>query len=269
MKLVFDIGGTKFRYAVSKDSKKIDFNEVRKTPEQYDEAMSIFTQIIGKYKKTGISGICIGIAGMFDSQREKLIYSPNLPDWEERDVKKDIASLAFQDPSKIFLENDAAVAGLGEAIDGSGKEFAIVAYLTVGTGVGGCRIVEKKIDRKVYGFEPGHMIIDENNNSDLESLVSGSGLKRKYGISSEHIKDADIWNNVERSLSVGIYNLLLLWSPEVIVLGGGLIEGNVINIEKVRHKVMLLNKTIPEIPEFRKSQLSDKAGLFGALNLQT
>lgn len=265
MKLLFDIGGTKFRVGFCKDDHSINSTEIFDTPQNYKQGLDLIKRIIERNKKTDVDTVSAGIAGMFDIQKEKLIHSPNLPDWERKEIKKDICSSGV---NNVFLENDALTAGLGEAVFGAGRNYKIIAYLTIGTGIGGVRIVEKKADEKTYGFEPGHMIIDKDKMLDLESLTSGSGLKKQYGISAQHIKDSSVWDEVEKNLSIGVYNMLLLWSPEIVIFGGGLIEENAINIERIRKKTEVINKVLPQIPEFRKSQLLEKAGLFGALCLK-
>ena len=70
------------------------------------------------------------------------------------------------------IANDTAVVGLGEAHRGAGIGYNIVTYITVSTGVGGTRIVDGRIDRRIYGFEPGHQTIDIDN-SVWEGSASG------------------------------------------------------------------------------------------------
>jgi len=82
------------------------------------------------------------------------------------------------------------------------------------------------------GFEPGHQIIDLDKafnksfacDGDVESMVGGGALKRLTGISNaEDVEDQSIWDNMSRLLAVGLNNIIVLWSPDTIVLGGGLV----------------------------------------------
>ncbi len=68
-------------------------------------------------------------------------------------LKKDLEKILNCD---VILENDALLAGLGESFYGIGQRFNIFGYLTISTGIGGCKFVNKKADENVFGFEPGH-----------------------------------------------------------------------------------------------------------------
>lgn len=86
----------------------------------------------------------------------------------------------------MFLANDADLVGLGEAVYGAGKGYKVVAYFTVSTGVGGARIVNKRIDKGVFSFEPGwQYVYGQGLNSCnrqmydfLEFFVSGTALAK-------------------------------------------------------------------------------------------
>ncbi len=276
MYLFFDIGGTRSRSVVSEDGRTL--GEVRKceTPERFEDIFENFSD----YKDMNFDAVIGGVAGVFDKDKDTLLKAPNLPGWEGKSIKK-----AFQDyfntPS-VYLENDANLAALGEACYGAGKGYGIVSYITVSTGIGGARIVDGKIDSHLWGFEPGHQIIDvdssiwpESKNFDTESLtqgsissyISGSALAERYGKEASELKDPAIWDEVERLLAVGLYNTIVHWSPEVIVLGGGMVLEDAVSIEKVRENLKKLMKIFPDIPEIKKAELGDRNTLFGCLSL--
>lgn len=262
MFLVFDIGGTNMRLAVSHDGKNIEEPKTLETPKDFDEGMSFF-------KKTAldlsdgekIKASAGGIAGPLDGKKEMLVSSPNLPGWVKKPLKKTIEKF-FDAP--VYVENDAAVAGLGEALVGAGRNHAIVAYITVSTGVGGARIVDGKIDKSSQGFEPGNQIIDMEGTT-LEAYISGEALRRKYGKSAENINDPDIWDDVAKKLAIGLNNLSVIWSPDIIVLGGSVMEKISLNTTKVYLKKYL--KIFPESPKLELAALGDSGGLYGALSM--
>ena len=166
----------------------------------------------------------------------------------------------------VFLENDAALAGLGEAVFGAGKGKKIVAYLTISTGVGGCRIVDGKIDENSQGFEPGHQIIfSDKNIITLENLVSGTAIEKKYGKKPYEIFDVKIWNNVANNLAYGLHNVAVLWSPDIIILGGSMMKKIGIPVERVKFHLSKILNIFPKPPLIKKSKLGDLAGLYGAL----
>jgi len=271
MFLVFDIGGTKMRLTVSRDGKNIEEPKILKTPKDFNEGMLIF-------KKTAMSlsdgekikASAGGIAGPLNRKKEKLINSPNLPGWVNKPLKETIEKFIN---APTHIENDAAVVGLGESLFGAGKDYAIVAYITVSTGVGGARIVDGKIDRSAMGFEPGHQIIEINGYlcptcgipGHLEGYVSGIAISKKYGKNPQDIIDNKVWDEVAYYLAFGIHNSLLHWSPDVIVLGGSMMED--ISLEKVRENLHKILSIFPKAPLIRRAELGDIGGLYGALSI--
>ncbi|MBI2018764.1 ROK family protein [Candidatus Daviesbacteria bacterium] len=270
MYLVFDIGGTKMRIAVSSDGRQITQSKIIPTPKDFDQAIQTFKKVadeISGGKK--IEVIAGGLAGPLDKDKTMLITSPHLGGWIEKPFKAELEKL-FGCP--VYLENDANLAALGEATYGAGVNHKIVAYLTISTGVGGGRVVNKKIDENSLGFEPGHQIIVPDGSpcncggkGHLESYVSGSGLERTYGKKAEEIKDSKIWDEVERYLAIGLNNVTVLWSPDIIILGGSVMQS--INIESVRTYLKEILTIFPRAPKIELAKLGDSVGLYGALSL--
>lgn len=202
-----------------------------------------------------------GVAGLFNKNRERLLGAPNLRDWINKPLK---LTLQNKICDKVFLENDAALAGLGEAIKGAGQNFDIVAYLTVSTGIGGAKIVKGEIDPHSLGFEPGQQIISLNGDTvRLEDLLSGTALEKKYGKKPPDIKDPEAWDNEAKYLAIALNNIIVEWSPDVVVLGGALM--NKIPLGKVNLYLKKILKITPEIPPLVRSALGDDSGLYGAM----
>ncbi|TSC86035.1 MAG: glucokinase [Microgenomates group bacterium Gr01-1014_16] len=221
MFVVFDIGGSKMRVGSVAGSKLTEV-KVEETPQNYEFGIGRLAEMVGKPER--LAG---GIAGRWNREKTQLIGSRNLRDWENRQIKKDLEKMSG---SEVILENDAVIGGLGEAKYGAGKNYDIVAYLVFGTGVGGARIVNKKLDVNYDGFEPGTMIVDYPQS--LEDKVKER-------------------NNVEKWLEVAVVNVKAMWSPEIIIIGGGL----------------GLNLELPKNPMVVKAELGDQAGLWGGLAL--
>jgi predicted NBD/HSP70 family sugar kinase len=213
------------------------------TPQDFSDFITVFRDSLAKIKgENNIDKVIGGLPGVLDEDRKSLVYSPNLSDWVGKPVKNELTRISG---SEVTLENDAALAALGEANFGAGKDFNIVAYLTVSTGVGGARIVDKKIDKKVFGFEPGHQIISidtSDNFADLESLVSGAGLLKSYHKKAEDIDDKKIWDKVSKYLAIGLNNTIVHWSPDIVVLGGALINNGKISIDNLKSKLIKILK---------------------------
>lgn len=260
MYFVFDIGGTHIRCAVSKNGESLDKEIKFKTPLFYKEGIDLLRRSAGEMAEgSSFSGIAGGIAGVRDPDT-KMFYHSRRPDWEGKDIAKDIAESLG---APCVLENDAALAGLAEAVFGAGKDFSIVAYVTVSTGVGGARIVDKKIDRNAFGFEPGHQIIHEGKT--LEEWVSGSAFQKRFGKPAEEVHE-DAWEEAATLFSYGLTNTIVHWSPDIVVLGGPLILKNThMFFERVTKKMHDTMHIFPRIPLFKKAALEDRTGLLGAL----
>lgn len=269
MFLIFDIGATNTRLAISKDGQTLKDIKIVPTNKDFENQIQLMTEVAKELLgEDSIESLAGGIAGTLNEDKSALIKSPHLPEWVLKPIKEELET-NFDCP--VILENDAMLGGLGEAVFGAGKDFPIIAYITIGTGIGGVRIVDKKIDRNSSGFEPGHQVISTDNTlcscggtGHLESYIAGSYLKGIYGANAENLKDEVIWTEVSKYLSLGLNNTIVHWSPDIVILGGA-IAGN-ISIETVNFNLSKQLKVLPK-PEVIRGFLDQEAGLYGALEL--
>lgn len=262
MYLVFEVGGSKTRIGFSSDGKILDSSQILSTPSDFNQIIPVLrdtAQILSAGKK--IISIAGGVPGVLDQTKGVLITAPHLQKWVGQPLKETLQNILG---AQVFLENDAALGGLGEAILGSGVGKKIVAYLTIGTGIGGARIVEGRIDDNALGFEPGHQIIDPEG-LEFEQYISGPTLEKEYGKPPERISDSIVWDEAAKRLALGLTNTIVHWSPNVVVLGGGLMEK--IPLERVRLHLGQYLKIFPTAPEIAKAKLGEFAGLHGALEI--
>lgn len=265
--LLVDIGGTKIRLALT--GRTIVRPEIVATPKRWSKIEAILSPAIKRVTHgQKITRIIGGVPGTLDDRQRVIRHASNLSGWNGHSLFTLFSRLAGT--KNIIFHNDANLAGLGEAVYGAGRGYAIVAYLGIGTGVGGTRIVNKKLDLAPAGFRPGHHILDADakavcacgQHGDLESLVSGSGLRRQYGQPAENLS-ASAYRRAARYLGLGLNNISVLWSPDVIILGGS-----------VMTSLWPFRKTIQEQLRYRldppriiRGRLGDMAGLYGALAL--
>ncbi len=272
MFVLFDIGGTKTRVAISKDGKAFE------EPVIFDTLQNFESGIV-KLKNTikGLSGVekiisvAGGIAGPLNEKKERLIGGPNLKDWIDKPLKEKLQEMLS---TKVHLENDSSMSALGEATNGAGSGYGIVAYITISTGVGGSRIVDGKIDSASVGFEPGHQIIDADNTlcpdcdgNDLEAYISGSAIEKRYRKKPYEITDNEFWDEIAKFLAYGLNNVAVHWSPDVIVLGGSMMKIPGIKISDVDRHLKDILKIFPIVPIIKKAELGDIGGLYGALEI--
>jgi len=261
MYILFDIGGTKMRIAGSRDGKTISEALVHETPQDFEQASAALQDAVKKIAEgETIEAYSGGIPGVV-SQDGTISSSPHIQSFEGQNIKKLFGNILVP----FYIENDAVLNGLGEATFGAGKGYEIVVYLTVSTGVGGARIVNKKIDAHRVGFEPGHQFIDYKNNLTLEAAISGSGIKARYGVTPPEIKDPKIWDTIHFEAAIGIYNTVLHWSPDVIVLGGA-VTFHHLSLPTIENHLKQMLAAFPVIPKLVRAEFEDTAGLYGALS---
>lgn len=260
--LLFDIGATRMRLAAySQGAKTFGKPKVFETPKKYEAAMKLIkTEAVNLCGKQ-IAGSAGGLAGVLDKSTGIIRHRGNLKDWQGKFFVHDLQKII---KGPVLLDNDTAVVGLGEAVFGSGKGFGIAAYVTVSTGVNGARIVNKKIDPTVYGFETGKQIIDESGKT-LEWYIAGSYLEKRFHKTPHEIKNKKIWKQVAGRLAVGLHNTIVHWSPEILVLGGGVM--NEMELENIVRELKKIKFPYPKLPVVKRAKLGGFGGLYGAMHL--
>ncbi len=263
MKLVFDIGGTSMRLARVDGAALRDVKKAA-TPPEGEHGFETLCELIERLAPDeGIEAIVGGLAGVLHEDGT-LLGSPNLPGWSGFPLARRLQE-RFHIP--VIIHNDSLLAALGEARYGAGRAHRVVAHLRIGTGVGGARIVQGKLEAHAKGFEPGHQVIDLSRGATLESLVGGASLARKYGASPSTLT-REAYREATRALSIGVWNLIVHWSPDVVVLGGSLMnEETAYRLADVRIETEKLRTVLAQLPEIRVGTLGDDAGLYGAVAL--
>lgn len=271
--VLFDIGGTNTKLAISDDLKGLKQIETFKTPADIEKVTEKIKLLITKKKLTNLVAIAGGIRGLLNEAKTGIYNDSILHRWANKSL---VALLEKQFDVPIYLENDTALAGLGEANFGAGKDLEIVVYHSVSSGVGGVRVVDGKLDEASMGFEPGHQVLDidrtvlgENIEPTLENLVSGIAVEERFGTKPYDIPQADVmWNELAEYLAQGLRNTVLYWSPDAIILGGSMITGDpAISVDMVRkYTVETLNGFV-DTPFITKGELGEEAGLYGAMSL--
>ncbi|MBI4054452.1 MAG: ROK family protein [Candidatus Doudnabacteria bacterium] len=262
---VIDVGASKSRIAFCRNLRNLGQVEVFSTQADFSGQMSMLRKRLHKMQNKGsLRAVACGVAGTLDAKKNRIVNTGHLPRWHGKYLG-DALRKVFRAP--VFLENDTALAGLGEARRGAGRRYAVVAYVTVSTGVNGVRIVDGKIDRNVSGFGIGHQIISVINQKPqtLEHFIAGAELRARFGKAPEKIASKSVWKDVERYLGYGLVNVLRFWSPGVLVVGGGIIAGEKINLSNVKRIAVAYARHYAESCPFLKAQLGDYGGLYGGL----
>lgn len=258
------------RLAVSSDKETIRESKIVPTPQDFEQGIQALKQVTDELSGgEKIEGVAGGIAGPLNKDKTCLAKSPHISGWINKPLKTELEKI-FN--CRVILENDTVMSGIGESVKGAGAGKKIVAFLAIGTGVGGKRIVDGKISEDSSNFEPGHQIIVADGNQcncggkgHLEVYVSGSYIEKVYHQKGEEIKDPQIWDEISKNLAIGLTNTVVHWTPDIIVLGGSVSKS--IPIEKVQAYLNEFLTIYPQAPEIVKATLGHDAGLYGALEL--
>jgi glucokinase len=283
-----DLGGTKIAGVLTTRTGKVMMDVQVPT-----EAAKGQTQVINNIIKAirmliqsqKVKTRCIGIGapGPIIYEKGIVIEPPNLPGWKKVNLKK-ILEKEFKLP--VSVDNDANCAALAEAVFGAGKTNRNFIYMTVSTGVGGGIIIDRKLYRGMVGAagEFGHMIIDPHgplcgcgNHGCLEALASGSALKKKMGMDGISVElaarqgDKKAKQAIEETahyLAIGIANLVNIFNPELVIIGGGLSNMRELLLDPIRDQfkkyAMSLSARSVKIV---RAKLGTKAGVLGAAAL--
>ena len=255
----------------------------------------------GNIDSSQLDSISIAAAGAIDVGRGLVTASPNLPGWFDvplRDIVKEKYGV------DTFLLNDASAAALGEHRFGAGKGLNDLIYITVSTGIGGGIIINGELYSGASGSagEIGHMTIDVNgpgcdcgNTGCLEMLASGTAIAREAirrigqgeksaiidivdgqvdNITAEHVGMAaqggdnlasEIILRAATYLGIGLANLVNIFNPEMIIVGGGVAKMGELLLEPARQVMMERAFSLPaHAVRIVTARLGDDAGLLGA-----
>lgn len=249
-------------------------------------------------------GIGAGVPGTIDKKRGVVLYSNNIC-WDNVPFAQEIQK--YMNVS-VQMANDADCAVLGETVAGAAREFDNVVMLTLGTGVGGGIVLEGKIfdGKMIGGSELGHMVICKDGElctcgrkGCLEAYASATALIRTTIHAMEKNPDSAMWklcggdvkhvtaklpfdaaaqgdqsaqeviDTFIEYLGIGIVNIVNIFRPQVILLGGGVSnQGKVLTdpLNEVLRKYCFAGG-YAEIPEVKIAELGNKAGMIGAANL--
>jgi glucokinase len=272
MYLSIDLGRSTTRVASTTDLQKVHKIVKFPTDTNFEKQLKLITGAVYDVSDNDhIQAVALGVPGLIDKSSKKFVAMANYPV---------LVGLPFNSllpdslkNSKLIVENDAVLGGLGEAYFGAGLTYNTVAYLTLSTGVGGTKIEKNKDGYLFIESEPGHHIICEDDKvadktgifGTFESFCSGNYFEMRYGEKPTNIKNDKIWVKYAKHLSSGIINIIAMWKPEVIVLGGGVSS----NFDLFYpHLIEFLStQSFFTLPTIVKSELGDDSGVYGGFVL--
>ena len=283
-----EAGGTKFVCGIGTEGGEILDRFVTPTTEP-DETLE---RVIHFFKRSGekdsLLGIGLATFGPIDlnpkSETYGYITSTPKKRWQNFNIKGELErALDFEIP----FDTDVNGAVLAEHLWGGAKDIMNAVYITVGTGIGGGVMVNGELVHGLLHPEMGHMRLRGSSSSTdfkgicpfheycLEGLASGPAIEARWGQPAVELEPTHpAWTTEAEYLAEGIVNIILLLSPERIILGGGVMQQEFL-FPMIRDKVQhLLNDYIhkPVILEYIDRyiippKLGNQAGLLGAIAL--
>lgn len=303
MKIGVDLGGSHIGVGLIEGENIVDLEEKNLTRQ---DRLDIKKTIINEITRMA-NNLCtknnlevgnielIGIAAPGTISNGKIVKAGNLG---IRDFDL-VGELKKSFPNQIYLRNDAKCAGMAEKFYGAMKNYDDGVFLTIGTGIGGAVFMEGKLlePKRYSGFEIGHMVVNKDGRlcscgkrGCFETYASIKALKTKVtetldidsDISGKHLREVILKeevfdkNNeaVKQDLEVfldylqtGICNLIDIFEPQIIVLGGSFsyYEGNPIFdmlVQKINSPKTRFNEE--EAPIIATAKFKNNAGIIGA-----
>ena len=287
-----DLGGTRIRAAlVAEDGTLLTRAEgatpARDTGDAVVQAVSmVVAQALQGYDRASILAAGVGAPGPLDAENGIAQATPTIDGFRDFPVRDRIAQ-AIGLPT--YLDHDGHAAAFGEWKYGAGRGYANLVYVTISTGIGGGAIVDGRLHRGRKGMAAhvGHMTLQPDgpicncgNHGCWEALAAGPAFALAARASgypdgaaaftaaaagdagAAHVVDAQA-----RWLAIGLVNLAHIYSPEILILGGGVTAGldqmRPVITHEFATRAMSPFRDIP----FVRAALQDNAGLIGAAAL--
>lgn len=280
--IIYDIGGTFIKWAIV-DS---EYNIIEKNKFPFDcknrDCKNELIPIIGKQiiefknKFENIKGIGISTAGDVNRNTTEILGStPNHNNYTGINFKNELSKYTSLE---LIVDNDANCAVLGEAVNGVLKNIDVGILITLGTDIGGGIIIDNNIYRGWLGTagEVGYMnVLGKRWGSYFSAIGLSRIVKEKHNkeISPEEIlKNNELIDDINywyQGLSIGIANLISLFNPKKIILGGGLSESNLIDLNKINElkNKILIEKHLINSCKIELSKNGNDSAIYGCIKL--
>ncbi len=301
--LAADFGGTHLRAALVDESGTILSRVDHPTPEEATPE-SVIARVVDLLAEAAASGsrrpsaACIATAGLINADEGKVILAPNIPGFRNLVLTKPVADRLG---APAFIENDASAAALGEFRFGAGQGTRHLLHATLGTGIGGGIVIDRKLYRGAKGLagEIGHIILNPagpkcncGSRGCLEAMVSGVAFAQRArrileqgksrvlheivgyeeptathlhiaATKGDAVCEAEIRHG-GHLLGLGLGSLVNVLNPDAVTLSGGLLAMGDMLVGPMREAMYSLAYGPAAGTLIRLSTLGEDAGLLGA-----
>lgn len=277
-----EAGGTKMVCAVGDETGKI-FEQISiptKTPED------TVPEMIDYFRRAQVEALGIGCFGPIDPDRQSSTYgyitsTPKLA-WADYNI---VGAFEKELSCPVGFDTDVNGSVLGEVTFGRAKGKSCVIYVTIGTGVGAGIYIEGKLLHGMLHPEAGHVRIQRRKGDSyqgkcpyhktcLEGMAAGPAVEERWGKKAVELKDRkEVWDLEAYYIAQALTGYILTLSPEMIILGGGIMHQEQL-FPMIRGYVKeMLNDYIKteELENMENyivsASLNDDQGIMGALEL--
>ena len=282
--LAFDVGGSSVKYAVVKKDGNIGEKGSFKTPEDlesfYKGLQQVKEQLAAEHK---IRGAAFSMPGAVDDVLGIIGGASAIPYIHDFTIKKALEKIL---DLPVTMENDANCAALGEVWLGAAKDQKDVAFLVIGSGVGGALVKNGHIHHgaHLHGGEFGYMVVDEEGTILSEAASTEHMVRRCEQMKGEaegsldgkrvfalaDAGDADAKLAIKQmidELARAIYNIQYSYDPECFVIGGGVSARDdfVPAIDAAVNKILDKVRIARVRPDVRQAKFGNDANLLGTV----
>jgi fructokinase len=267
-----EAGGTKFVCAVGTGPDDVLTTQFPTTSPR--ETVGVAVEWLRAKAGRQLSAVGIGSFGPVDLKAGIITSTPKAA-WRNFGLAGAVRG-ALGVPVRFDTDVNAAV--LGEMRWGAARGVSTALYITIGTGIGGGAASAGRVMHGLTHPEMGHVRIPHDWSADpfagvcpyhgdcLEGLASGPAIAKRWGARGEELADDHrAWPLQARYLALGIANFICTLSPELIVLGGGVMRRASL-YALVREQVrVLLAGYVALLPEIVAPGLGELSGVLGAI----
>ncbi len=267
-----EAGGTKWVCAIGSGPDDLDTVETFPTTSP-DETIA---RAVDFFRGNGaVERLGIGSFGPIDIARGTITSTPK-PGWADTGV---VGALRAALDVPVSFDTDVNAAALGEQRWGAAVGLDTFCYITVGTGIGGGVMAGNELVHGLVHPEIGHILIPHDRARDpfagacpyhgdcFEGLASGSAIRARWGRSGEELAgEPEVWELEAEYLALGVVNVIGVMSPELVILGGGVMKQPSL-LPLVRERVDSLLAGYVAAPPIVTPALGDRAGVLGAIEL--
>lgn len=306
--LGIDVGGTSIKFGVVEGNRIL--NEISLPTYAYENPKKVLNQvkaginhIFDLYPSKNFIGIGIGFPGIVDVDTGIVTSAPNFANWKKVEVKKTLTKFGLP----VFIDNDANCAALGELYFGRGRKLSNFVMVTLGTGVGGGIIIDRKLFRGESGGagEIGHITIDYSGplckcgkKGCVEAYAGNSYIKQRTIHKLHEYPDSLILMLVEHDLEkidpkvindaaqqgdqlaikilsetgyyigIGLANIANILDIKHFIIGGGVSNAGRVLLKAIENSIKEHGvRNIVKDVVVNSAQLKNKAGILGAASL--